>query len=444
MTLYRIIDDIEAGTRRFDLDGDIVSIRDGYPSTVRIHGGSGGVRLSDAWMQFVRDINVGEGYKYHYTNTDRTEFKDSVGWHNKGYPNLIEQLTFAGNIVDVTSIENGRAYIRTFYNDQKPPAPIWPDKDHLDPLVQLFTTQFKTKLDMTTNGKYPRTVIIANSGERLWMDIADLKQVILPENEVDMTYQIILDAWEGSGDIDEPTLVDNNCAGIISRINSMAGGHHLDDDFLRQWEQNGAFQLRSIYFVYNPWVNGLVNWQWLQSQIPKDCPPRIFIDVEVAYTNYPTSTYAKEVDYFLTKCVQAGYKPCIYTGYGYLKLLNPWPKFDYWWARYPNAAQPSSMVHRWEDLKAKLETIRFTDADLFGTSHVSPGPVKLWQVSGDKWVLPGCAGHAMDISIYPGTLDELKVWWGVATLPIPIPTDYTDAEKLQLLWDDHPLLHKKA
>jgi hypothetical protein len=49
--------------------------------------------------------------------------------------------------------------------------------DCLDTRVQLFTTQFKTWLDITTNGRYPRTVIIANPGERLWIDIANLKKV---------------------------------------------------------------------------------------------------------------------------------------------------------------------------------------------------------------------------------------------------------------------------
>jgi hypothetical protein len=255
--------------------------------------------------------------------------------------------------------------------------------------------------------------------------------------------EIILDSWEGSGDIDEPTLVDNNCAGIISRINDMNGGHHMDENFIRQWEQNDAFQLKSLYFVYNPWRNGLENWNWFSPLIPKDCPPRIFIDVEVSYTNYPTATYAREVDIFLTKCEQAGYKPCVYTGYGYLSLLKPWPFKDYWWARYPYSVMPSTAIHKWEDLKAKLATIKFSDADLFGPAHVSPGPVKLWQISGDKWILPGCAGKAIDISIWNGTLDELKAWWGVAASAPVIPI-LSDHDMVQLLWADHPLLHPKA
>ena len=74
------------------------------------------------------------------------------------------------------------------------------------------------------------------------------------------------------------------------------------------------------------------------------------------------------------------------------------------------------------DLKTKLATVRFADADLIGSSHVSPGQVKLWQISGDKWTLPGCAGHAMDISIWNGSLKVLKTWWGVkASTPVEEP-----------------------
>jgi hypothetical protein len=86
-------------------------------------------------------------------------------------------LTFSGNIVDVLSIEDNRAYIRCYYNDEKPPAVIWPKEDCLDTRVHLLTTQYKTWLDMTTGDRYPRTVIIANPGERLWIDVANLKKV---------------------------------------------------------------------------------------------------------------------------------------------------------------------------------------------------------------------------------------------------------------------------
>jgi hypothetical protein len=193
-TYYRVIDDREAGNRHYNMDGVEMSIRDGYPATESIFGGKGGVKLSDAWLDLVCLINGPVGCKYlfvDYKNYPHCRiFKPNVGWHNKGYDNLVEQLTFSGNIVDVYEVIDNRAYIRCFYNDQMPPAPIWPDKDHLDPLVQLFTTQYHNKLDMTIDGKYPRTLIIANPGERLWIPIKNLRPielVIPPENEVDMT-----------------------------------------------------------------------------------------------------------------------------------------------------------------------------------------------------------------------------------------------------------------
>jgi hypothetical protein len=233
--------------------------------------------------------------------------------------------------------------------------------------------------------------------------------------------EIVIDNWEGSGDIDEPTIVDNNVAGVITRINDIQGGLHLDTNFIRQWGQNAAFQLQSVYSVYNPWVDGATNWLWLKSQLPSNCPARIFIDVEVRYSGtYLPSTYASQVDWLINAALDKGYTPSIYTGYGYLGLLSLWRKnIDYWWARYPFVTMPSRTPHTWEDLWTKLRMVNFATADLVGASHVSPGPVKLWQLSGDAWILPGCAGHAMDISIWPGTLDELKTWWGVKpTIPV--------------------------
>jgi hypothetical protein len=136
--------------------------------------------LTPEWMAFVRTINSQAGRKFQFVDwfLGCKILKHSVGWHNTGKGNRVEQLTFSGNIVDVIAIEGNKAYIRCYYNDELPPAPIWPEKDSLDTRVQLFTTQFRNKLDITTNGRYPRTVIIANSRkERLWIDIANLKKV---------------------------------------------------------------------------------------------------------------------------------------------------------------------------------------------------------------------------------------------------------------------------
>jgi hypothetical protein len=178
MTTYKVIDDLEAGVPRHDVVRANY-IRVGLPSTVVIWGGSGHVMLSNAWMAYVRKINSVAGRKYQFVDwfLGCKIFKNAVGWHNSGKRNRIEQLTFSGNIVDVTHVDGNKAYVRYFRNDLKPPDPIFPISDSLDTRVQLFTTQYKTWLDMTTNGRFPRTIIIANPGERLWIDIANLRKV---------------------------------------------------------------------------------------------------------------------------------------------------------------------------------------------------------------------------------------------------------------------------
>jgi hypothetical protein len=55
MTIYRILDDIEAGASR-DRKRDrfrALFLRKGLPSTVCIHGGKEFVMLSPEWMQYV-------------------------------------------------------------------------------------------------------------------------------------------------------------------------------------------------------------------------------------------------------------------------------------------------------------------------------------------------------------------------------------------------------
>ena len=171
---YRVLDDIEAGR----------TVRNGLPSTVRFHpeiiatgkGGTGYVILSDALMRYAVKINDnGLGaLKYQFADFDAalpTTFKDSVGWHNTGNAHRVEELTFSGNIVDVTRIVGNRAYIKCLYNGE--PAPT----EYILPPVQMFTIQYSNHLDIDGNGKQPRTFIVANPGEELWLDLKDLKKV---------------------------------------------------------------------------------------------------------------------------------------------------------------------------------------------------------------------------------------------------------------------------
>lgn len=283
MTLYKIKDDLEAGWKP---NGPRPFLRVGLPSTVRINGGAEFVNLSPEWMNYVAAINDPAGRRYQFDDPATClNFKEAVGWHNQGKNNRVEQLTFSGNIVDVVAIEGNKAYIRCFYNTDTPPAIRYkPTSSCLDPLVQLLTVQYSNKLDMTTNGKYPRTLIIANDrSERLWIDTANLKpyigpiadvhaesvialpkcpdcgteltcqkchpiiQVVTVEPEVPTAeqpitppasdYELWVDIYQGDETPDFKVLKDNGVAGIIAKIgygynNNGSRGSVKDKKFL--------------------------------------------------------------------------------------------------------------------------------------------------------------------------------------------------------------------
>jgi hypothetical protein len=142
-------------------------------------GGKSTVLLSPAWMEYIAAINPGLAFNFQFAAPGI--LKDGVGWHNMGEPNRVEQLTFSGNIVEVLRIVGNQAYVKTYFNNAAPPPVILPMPTTLHPMVQLFTVQYPTYLDMTTSGpkgaRYPRTVLIANPGEELWIDISNLVKV---------------------------------------------------------------------------------------------------------------------------------------------------------------------------------------------------------------------------------------------------------------------------
>ncbi len=106
-----------------------------------------------------------------------------------------------------------------------------------------------------------------------------------------------IDNWEGSNDIDEATLLDGGVKFDIIRFNDINGGLHMDEYFFFQWEQSQNF-LRAPYFVYNPWVDGLANYNWLMPRLPTKGITRIMIDLEVVYPGYSPITYAQQVEIF--------------------------------------------------------------------------------------------------------------------------------------------------
>lgn len=250
-------------------------------------------------------------------------------------------------------------------------------------------------------------------------------------------YQIVLDQWEGNLDIDDGLIKAAGIAGVISRINSVSGGLHMDGSFAKAWADSRIFDVRCPYFVYNPWVDGLANFNWLITRIPADAPKRIMIDIEVAMSGYAPSTYGYHVGIMITKLQQAGYWPTVYSGLWFLENLSPWPKVDYWWARYPYAVYPGGLTQIiWDALKLKVNGLAW-DPDPY---HKAPGIVKLWQCTGDKYILPGSAGKPLDINLWQGTLADLRAWFGMSGAPAPTNwwDNLTTEERVLQLCKAHP------
>lgn len=228
-----------------------------------------------------------------------------------------------------------------------------------------------------------------------------------------------IDTWEGQLEIDEAVLKANDVRFMFIRLNNMSGGHHMDTGFAKQWSEAKNFY-RAPYFVYNPWVTGQQNYDWLAANMPADARA-VAIDIEVAYAGYSAVTYAVEVAKF-EALVKAKWNYVIYTGEWFLSYLSTWNKSaSYWWAQYPFAFYPSSpLTLTWDELRTKL--IPFTAP---ANSAKIPGILKFWQFSGDKLILPGNS-KTMDVNVFFGTDAELQSFFGPVSVPPPPVRTVTD------------------
>lgn len=233
-------------------------------------------------------------------------------------------------------------------------------------------------------------------------------------------YQILLDIWEGNPDLDVETLIANGVVGLIVRLNDMVGGHHIDERFAKNWLLAKRFAVRTLYFVYNPWVSGKANFDWLMAHLPADFGrTRILVDIEVKYPGYSAATYATEVTNFVALVKSAGFPLGIYTGGWFLSVLSAWPSnVDYWWGAYPDVL---TAAQNWSAYKSALATVNMS-----AFTKKSPGPARLWQCTGDGVRLEGFGGHAVDVSVFPGTLDELGAWLNVDSVSEPDPISEPD------------------
>lgn len=240
---------------------------------------------------------------------------------------------------------------------------------------------------------------------------------------------LVIDVWEGQLEIDEAALKANGVAGIGIRLNDMAGGHHLDTGFAKQWRE-AAGLVRFPYFVYNPWVDGASNFAWLAANMPAEARS-VAIDVEVRKSGYPAATYAGELEKFLQLATRK-WKVIIYTAEWFLRDLAKWPVMDYWWAQYPDQAKYFGGVRTWVELRQRL---RIFGLDKPFNAAACPGQIRMWQFSGDYLVLPG-SNRDIDVNLFYGSAAELAAYFGgdgVITEPVVVG----DAEKLARLWEAH-------
>lgn len=226
-------------------------------------------------------------------------------------------------------------------------------------------------------------------------------------------YCLVLDVWEGQLEIDEAELRRGGVEGLVIRLNDMNGGHHMDAGFVKQWAEAENFY-RAPYFVYNPWVSGQANFDWLKANMPTTARA-VMCDIEVRYSGITPAAYAAEVDKFM-RLVAAQWKTAIYTGEWFLSNLAYWSKdYPYWWAQYPLAMYPAeTTVWTWEKLRTEIDKL----ARPFNESK-SPGPVRMWQMSGDRIILPGNS-RPMDINVFYGGSEQLAQFFGYDN-PLPPP-----------------------
>jgi hypothetical protein len=235
-----------------------------------------------------------------------------------------------------------------------------------------------------------------------------------------MNYILGVDNYEGNPVIDEAVLKAAGVQFMIVRLNDMNGGHHRDVNFDSQWAQAAPF-IHWPYFVYNPWVSGQENFNWLNSNIPADATA-VSVDIEVSKPGYAPAEYGRQVAAFLALAAPR-WKLNIYTGKWFEAVLTPWPtSYEYWYARYPFIVYPPARENwTWEKLKQIMYNMTWSPG-------AAPGPCHLWQITGDRLILPGCGETCVDINAWKGTLAELQAFAGYAPPPLTLEQRVTNIE----------------
>lgn len=188
------------------------------------------------------------------------------------------------------------------------------------------------------------------------------------------------------------------------------------------------------YHWNDPMLDDKKQVEFFASQLDKHDIHLAFIDVEQYWQDWnewykgsitkiiPSSRINQSAYNVMTGIRNLGYNAQIYTRWSFITgrapLMESWIKpLATWYAHYPYGS--GRVNANWQDFKAGGRYFPGISQPTLpaGTNW------KLWQFSGDKFILPGTGGSPIDLNYFPGTEAELHIYFtgqqGNTELPEP-------------------------
>lgn len=158
------------------------------PATMRLQGGKGNLQLSAAWIDYIDRLNNRNPIILKYL------FHADSGWQNSGQYARVEELAFENQFLTVTRVSGDKAYIQTFYSDQKPPSVTTAENR------QEFTVVTRDNNIIGSPKGRAYIVLIAKPGEVLWIYTKYLQcPNTLPKEVSILTYPQNINVRTGPG-----------------------------------------------------------------------------------------------------------------------------------------------------------------------------------------------------------------------------------------------------
>lgn len=219
-----------------------------------------------------------------------------------------------------------------------------------------------------------------------------------------------IDDWAGNVITDYPLLKKSGVDFSYIRLGQGLGygigqtGGKGDYLFEKHWKAHkDVGMLRGAYWVYDPWIDVNDQIKWVIDHYPTDGELPLSIDAELTgmlsndrlINNIGTiwatlSAKYKEVHRFSNCIIYSGawwWNDHMYKWVDGKKVFPSWSKdAPFWWAYYLLKKDPRIQTN-WEFLLS-----RYIPRDSWCPSPPGEAPPKIWQFSGDKFLLPGITG----------------------------------------------------